>query len=303
MVINKNYPKKPNEFVCESCNFITCNKKDYSRHVVTKKHIINTNQCFSIEKPEKTPYQCICGKIYKENSGLWRHKKVCKFDDKNENNTIIKKSDDNNKLIEYLMKENKEIKEMIFEIVKNGITNNNNTTNNNTTNNISHTNSHNKAFNLNFFLNETCKNAMNITDFVDSIKLQLTDLMEVGELGYVEGISKIIVKNLNNLDETIRPVHCTDKKRETMYVKDEGEWSKEDDNKTKLKKAINKVADKNIRLLPQFREKYPEYNNSSSKISDKYEKMVIEVMETDNDKKEKIIHNISKCVGIDKVSV
>jgi hypothetical protein len=216
----------------------------------------------------------------------------------NHNNTIIEKTDDKNeKLIEYLMKENKEIKEMILEIVKNGITNTN--TNNNT--NHSHnttTNSHNKAFNLNFFLNETCKNAMNITDFVDSIKLQLADLMEVGELGYVEGISKIIVKNLNNLDETIRPVHCTDKKRETMYVKDQGEWSKEDDNKTRLKKAINKVADKNIRLLPQFREKYPEYRNSSSKISDVHDKLVIEVMETDNDKKEKIIKNISKATII-----
>jgi hypothetical protein len=191
------------------------------------------------------------------------------------------------------MKENKEIKEMILEIVKNGITNNsNNTTNNN------HTNSHNKAFNLNFFLNETCKNAMNITDFVDSIKLQLSDLMEVGELGYVEGISKIIVKNLNNLDETIRPVHCTDKKRETMYVKDQGQWSKEDDNKTKLKRAINKVADKNIMLLPRFREKYPEYRNSASKISDVHDKLVIEVMETDDGKKEKIIKNISKATTI-----
>ena len=102
------------------------------------------------------------------------------------------------------------------------------------------------------------------------------------------------MKNLNNLDETVRPVHCTDKKRETMYVKDQGEWAKEDDNKSRLKKAINKIADKNIKLLPQFREKYPEYGNSYSKISDVYNKMVIEVMETDNDKKEKIIKNISK---------
>jgi len=290
MEINGDYPKKPNTFVCEKCDFITCNKKDYSRHIVTRKHIINHSQCFSIEKPQKNPYKCICGKIYKENSGLWRHKKVCDFDEKNEN-TIS--HDKNEKLIEYLMKENKEIKEMILEIVKNGITNTNTNHSHNTT-----TNSHNKAFNLNFFLNETCKNAMNITDFVDSIKLQLTDLMEVGELGYVEGISKIIVKNLNNLDETIRPVHCTDKKRETMYVKDQGEWSKEDDNKTRLKKAINKVADKNIRLLPQFREKYPEYRNASSKISDVHDKLVIEVMETDNDKKEKIIKNISKATTI-----
>ena len=139
---------------------------------------------------------------------------------------------------------------------------------------------------------------MNITDFVDSIKLQLNDLMEVGELGYVEGISKIIVKNLNNLDETERPIHCTDKKRETMYVKDQGEWNKEDDNKSKLKKAITKVADKNIRLLPQFREKYPEYKNSSSKISDKYDKMVVEAMTLDEDKNEKIIKNISKVTTI-----
>ena len=124
MEINEIYPKKPKDFFCKNCNFITYNKKDYSRHIVTKKHIVNTNQCFSIEKPEKTPYKCICGKIYKENSGLWRHKKVCKFDE-NENNTLIEKSDDkNDKLIEYLMKENKEIKEMILEIVKNGITNN-----------------------------------------------------------------------------------------------------------------------------------------------------------------------------------
>jgi len=171
-------------------------------------------------------------------------------------------------------------------------------TNNNNTNNTTHTNSHNKAFNLNFFLNETCKNAMNITDFVDSIKLQLSDLMEVGELGYVEGISKIIVKNLNNLDETVRPIHCTDKKRETMYIKDQGEWNKEDDKKTNLKRAITKIADKNILLLPIFREKYPDYKNSSSKISDVHDKLVIEIMETDDIKKDKIVHNISKVTTI-----
>ena len=295
MEINNFYPKKPSNFVCEFCHFNTFNKKDYTRHLVTKKHIINTSQYISIGKTQKNLYECICGKIYKENSGLWRHKKVCKFDNKIEENNTSNNHNKNDALIEYLMKENKEIKEMILEIVKNGI----NTTNNshNTTNNT-YTNSHNKAFNLNFFLNETCKNAMNITDFVDSIKLQLSDLMEVGELGYVEGISKIIVKNLNSLDETIRPVHCTDKKRETMYIKDQGEWNKEDGNKTNLKKAVTKIAGKNIRLLPEFREKYSEYKNSSSKTSDKYDKMVLEVMTTDDEKKEKIIKNISKVTTI-----
>jgi len=178
----------------------------------------------------------------------------------------------------------------MVKLTENGIVTNNNT--------ITQTNSHNKAFNLNFFLNETCKNAMNITDFVDSIKLQLSDLVDVGELGYVEGISKIIVKNLNNLNETERPIHCTDKKRETMYIKDEGEWNKEDEKKSKLKKAIIKIADKNIKLLPAFREKYPEYRNSSSKVSDRYDKMVIEVMTTDDGKNEKIIKNISKATTI-----
>jgi hypothetical protein len=142
---------------------------------------------------------------------------------------------------------------------------------------------------------------MNITDFVDSIKLQLSDLMVLGELGYIEGISKIIVKNLNNLDETIRPIHCTDKKRETMYIKDEGQWEKEDDNKTKLKKAVKRVANKNIKLLPQFRETYPEYNNSSARISDTHDKIVIEAMTSDLDKDDKIIKNISNVTTISKL--
>ena len=294
--LEKNLPK----YYCEFCDFKCSQKCDWNRHILRPKHVSNvTGNELETKKLEKT-FSCVCGKQFKTNSGLWKHQGKCNCTP-NQNNTIIEKSDDkNDKLIEYLMKENSElrkeqtdIKQLILELVKNGITNTNTNHSHNT-----HTNSHNKAFNLNFFLNETCKNAMNITDFVDSIKLQLTDLMEVGELGYVEGISKIIVKNLNNLDETIRPVHCTDKKRETMYVKDQGEWSKEDDNKTRLKKAINKVADKNIRLLPQFREKYPEYRNASSKISDVHDKLVIEVMETDNDKKEKIIKNISKATTI-----
>jgi hypothetical protein len=281
--LEKNFPK----YLCEICNFKCYQKCDWDRHTMRPKHISNVSgNSKEIKKLEKT-FLCICGKQFKTNSGLWKHQSKSNC---TSNKNIENPEDKNNKLIEYLMKENKEIKEMILEIVKNGVTNTNNS------HNI--TNSNNKAFNLNFFLNETCKNAMNITDFVDSIKLQLSDLMEVGELGYVEGISKIIVKNLNNLDETIRPVHCTDKKRETMYVKDQGEWSKEDENKTRLKKIINKVADKNIRLLPQFRQKYPEYRNSASKISDVHDKLVIEVMETDDSKKDKIIKNISKATTI-----
>lgn len=201
---------------------------------------------------------------------------------------------DKDELIMTLLKQNAELikgqQDIILKLTENGI--------NNTINTTTHTNSHNKAFNLNFFLNETCKNAMNITDFVDSIKLQLSDLMDIGEIGYVDGLSKIIVNNLNQLDETERPIHCTDKKRETMYIKDDGQWTKEDEEKKVLTKAIKSIANKNIRLLPLFREKYPEYSNSASRISDKYDKMVIEVMETDPVKHEKIIKNISKATVI-----
>jgi hypothetical protein len=141
-------------------------------------------------------------------------------------------------------------------------------------------------------------------DFVESIKLQLSDLEKVGEVGYTQGISNIITTNLKALDVTQRPVHCTDKKRETMYIKDDDKWEKEDDHNSKLRKVIRRVANKNIKLLPVFREKYPEYNNSSSKISDKYDKIALEAMggslNNENDKEEKIIHNISKCVIIDK---
>ena len=145
---------------------------------------------------------------------------------------------------------------------------------------------------------------MNIIDFVDSIKLQLSDLENVGKLGYVEGISNIIVKNLNDLDVTERPIHCTDKKRETIYIKDEDKWEKEDEEKKKIKKVIKNVANKNIRLLQKFKEVHPDCGKSASKFSDQYNKLVIEAMggsgDNDLEKEEKIIQRISKNVTIDK---
>jgi len=302
--LSQNIAKK---YCCKLCNYNTCYSKDFKKHLITKKHVDSLGTPMELPGTPMETHKVliceICNKTFKSKSGLWKHKnKAChcesfesKEEMKEEMKEEIKEEVTDKQVIMMLLKQNSDlikeqtdIKNLILEIVKNG-------THNTTT---THTNSHNKAFNLNFFLNETCKNAMNITEFVDSIKLQLSDLMELGELGYVEGISKIIVKNLNNLDESVRPVHCTDKKRETMYIKDQGQWEKEDGNKTKLKKAINKIADKNIKLLPQFREKYPDYGNSYSKISDVYNKMVIEVMETEDDKKEKIIKNISKATTI-----
>jgi hypothetical protein len=174
--------------------------------------------------------------------------------------------------------------------------------NNNITNSIN--NSHNKTFNLNVFLNETCKDAMNITDFVDSIKLQLSDLESVGELGYVEGISNIIVRNLKQLDITKRPVHCTDKKREIIYIKDEDKWEKEDNKKKRMHKIIKRVADKNARLLPKFKQAHPDCIKAASPFSDQYNKIIIESMggsgDNDYEKEEKIIKKITKQVILEK---
>jgi hypothetical protein len=194
-----------------------------------------------------------------------------------------------------LLKQNSQLIEQNNEMAKNSQTTNSHNNNN--------THSHNKTFNLQFFLNETCKDAMNITDFVDSIKLQLSDLIKVGEIGYVEGISNIITKNLNALDVTQRPVHCTDKKREVLYVKDENKWEKEDEDKNKIRKVIKKVMIKNQRLLPEYKEKYPDYNKASSKISDQYNTIIVESMggrgDNDLEKEDKIIKNITKVTTID----
>jgi len=288
-------PKISAKFICEKCDYKCSKQSEYNKHILTNKHKILHNPTLNptSEISEKI-YECNCGKIYKHSSTLYTHKKKCTSTNETENND----TDNNNneikelkELMKYLMKENSELKTMMFEVIKNG-------THNNTTN------SHNKSFNLQFFLNETCKDAMNIMDFVDSIKIQLSDLENVGKLGYVDGISNIIAKNLNSLDETKRPVHCTDTKREVMYVKDEDKWEKEEDNKPKIRKLIKHVAHKNTKLLKDYKTKYPGCEKSESKYSDKYDKLIIEAFggKGDNDdvKEDKIIKNILKEIKIEK---
>jgi hypothetical protein len=290
-------------FCCEKCNIKTNNKKDYTKHLSTAKHMklttVNTqltNLSQNVIKDEI--FKCDnCKKEYKSRVGLWKHKNKCNLIEENVN---IEKEPNNynevqelKEIMKYLMKENTDMKSMMMEVIKKDTYNNCNNT----------TNSHNKAFNLNFFLNETCKDAMNIMDFVESIKLQVSDLESVGELGYIEGISNIIVKNLNALDVTQRPVHCTDKKRETIYIKDDDKWEKDEERK-KMHKMIKKVADKNARLLPKFTEKYPDYKNYYSKTSDIYSKIIVESMggsgDNDYEKEEKIIKNIAKNIVVEK---
>ena len=303
MFSNEIKPKLSFSFYCENCDYGTSKKSSYDNHLVSAKHLK------SMVSNEIMPKLCSefictnCSKKYKDNSGLWRHKKKCVEKEKEiESNELNEQNEQNDsvELIKYLMKENSEFKQMIIEQNKQMIEMSKNTGTYNTT----HTNSHNKSFNLNFFLNETCKDAMNIMDFVDSIKLQLCDLENVGKLGYVDGISKIIVQNLNSLDETKRPVHCTDSKREVMYVKDEDKWEKENENKQKMRKVIKHVTHKNSKLLKEFKTKHPGCEKSESKYSDKYDKLIIEAMggkgDNDVEKEDKIIKNIAKNVTIDK---
>jgi hypothetical protein len=281
-------------FRCSICDYNTSKKSSYMKHLSTDKHKNKENGSKMVENDSEkllkvAHYECECGKIYKYDSGYYRHKKKC-------SETTIKYSDEisDKELILMLLKQNSQLIEQNAELTKNGINNTNH----------SHNNSHNKTFNLQFFLNETCKDAMNIMDFVDSITLQLSDLESVGKLGYVEGISNIITNKLKALDVTQRPVHCADKKREILYVKDEDKWEKEDESKNKIRKAIKKVATKNQILLPKFKEAYPDCNKASSKYSDQYNKIIVESCggsgDNDREKEDKIIKNIAKNVTIDK---
>jgi hypothetical protein len=289
-------PKVASKFYCYICHYNTSKKSSYDKHLSTDKHKNNENDSkMVVEDSEKSPkvakYECECGKIYKYDSGYYRHKKNCLGE-----NVIIDNNEPTDKeLILMLIKQNSQLIQQNSDLVKNG-------THNTTISN--NTNSHNKTFNMQFFLNETCKDAMNIMDFVNSIKIQLCDLENVGKVGFVDGISSIIVKNLNLLDETKRPVHCADTKREVMYVKDENKWEKEDEDKKKIRKMIKYVTHKNTKLMKEFREKYPGCEKSESKYSNSYDKLIIEAFggkgDNDEEKENKIIRKISKATTIDK---
>ena len=311
---HKQIPKNPVIFTCDKCCFVTRSKKDYNRHLMTRKHIKETSgnaiypPLFACDK---------CSKSFNTRSGLWKHRNKCK-DVAHEQPTMPREQIDSSLVIE-LLKQNQEFKEMmmdqhkkmtnqqqkmveqqdtIIELSKNT----GNTTNNNTIHNTTN------KFNLNLFLNETCKDAINLNDFIQSIELTLDDFVKTGELGYVKGISNIMLERIRDMEPHVRPIHCTDLKRETVYIKDSDKWSKEDETKTHLRKAVKIVANKNKNQVHSWIAENPQYDVLDTPECDKffeYSKVSLggygkeEGERYDN----KIISNVLKEVILDKENI
>ena len=288
-------PENADEYSCEKCAFKCSKKSNYDKHLLTRKH---QNNDISLQEKMPKKFACICGKEYSHRQGLYTHKKTCLFVDSNQQ--INEKGELTNltSMVIELMKSNTELQKQMLEVCKIG---NNNTiiANNNSNNN-------NKTFNLQFFLNEQCKDAMNIKEFANSFELQLSDLESVGELGYVNGITKIMLDKLNSMDIYKRPIHCSDVKREILYVKDEDKWEKEQRSNPKLRDAIKTVSFKNMKLAVLWSDTYPESKNNESRLNDVYMKLIIqstggsgEISDSEN----KIIRRIAKEIFIDKNSI
>ena len=323
---SENMLKTCHRFYCKKCDYGTSKKSSYDNHLLTAKHQKTTTNNHIM--PSQTVYICSeCDKNFNDRAGLWRHKKKCyknQSDNKSndENNISILEIDSNSKydsdsdsdsdsdkepsskdiikMMKMQMIENQEIRGLIIELLKKE------TINNQINNNINNCN--NKSFNMNFFLNEQCKDALNINEFVDSIKMQLSDLEEFAHLGYADGVSNIFVKGINALEVHLRPIHCSDTKREVLYIKNNNEWIKETDDKSLIKSAIKRVAFKNIRQINDWVKENPTCKDPTTKKYDQYNQIVMNAMSgvTEEEQKnniEKIVRNVTKAVAIDKYTL
>ena len=267
-------PKIPKKFSCKKCDYICCNKKDFNKHLNTAKHKNLLNRTISNTlNPQKSPkYICECGKEYKARSSLWYHKKKCMYDNAvnnsivktNDNSTILNLISQNNELMNLLVVQKEETKELIEQNKKMQQTiqeivpriGNHNTTNNNN-------------FNLQVFLNEDCKEAINFSEFIENIKITFEDLEHQAQVGYINGVSKLFIENLRDLGTHKRPIHCTDKKRKTLYIKENNEWDKEGSQNT-LEKGIREVSRKGLECLTKEKqENQEEYKDIESDFSQK----------------------------------
>jgi hypothetical protein len=299
--------KSIDNFVCNNCKYITQHKSNFVKHCSTAKHIQRT-------KDDKivSDYICSCGKIFKYRQGLHKHKNKCS-PDQNKNiivenppidtSLIIKLIQQNENLqnllvqqaTEYAQKQSEQVQkqsELMNKLIErepmNNITNNNNTTNNV------------QKFNLNFFLNETCKDAMTIQEFLDSIRITFEDLLLIGNTGFVNGVSDILIKQLRDLDVSKRPIHCTDSKRDTIYLKENAAWNKDDKDKTKLKQILEKIEYRNVVALRDWCNENPDARVNNTPNNLLKDKIYFQTLQGDDKTRDKIIKNISKEVMVDK---
>jgi hypothetical protein len=285
MFSNNYLPKFCSKFYCNNCDYGTSKKSSYNDHLLSAKHQKSINGNDNSAKFCQDYICKKCDKKYKDNSGLWRHKKKCSLDKAE----VIGSDVVTNEMVMKLINQNAELQKMLIEQSKESKIIMNNTNN----------------FNLNVFLNEKCKDALNLVDFVEGLKVELKDLEETARLGYTEGVSRIFINGLNELEVCKRPIHCSDAKRETLYIKDDNEWAKEDQDKSHLSKAIKRVSNKNIKQIFEWQKKYPEYNDPESKQSDRYMEMICNTMSGSSKEEQlqninKIMKNISKETVIDK---
>jgi len=288
-MITEKEQKSSNDFCCKNCNYLTSRKSQYERHISTGKHKrLQNNDAGTILNKK---YICDCGREYKYRQGLYNHRKSCKGEKKetaiieNEENVdyksmffeIIKK---NNEFQDLLMKQSQQISELIPK-VGNTINSNNK-----------------QKFNINVFLNEKCKDAISMDEFIDKIEVSMKNLLTTKEKGQVYGISNIIMENMNKLSLYERPLHCTDKKRETLYVKN-NEWEK-DDSKEHINKALKKIESKQLKNLNVWLETHPNYMNNPVE-QEEFAQLMSECGKSIDDGREKIIKKLCDNVYIEKV--
>jgi hypothetical protein len=320
MKIEPKRAKKEPTLVCILCDFKCCKPSSMNRHLSTDKHKHHANGNDGnvlLNKKSTEKYDCICGKKYNTYCGLWKHSKTCvsnkvvissdivsintTHDTPSENMIVPKYEHDISQLTNLVIdvvKNNSDFQKQMLEMCKNMQSTIISNTNCNNNNNVSTTNN----FNLQVFLNEYCKDAMNISEFIESFDLQISDLENVGRLGYIEGMSNIIISKINNLEVNKRPIHCSDLKREIIYIKDDDVWNREDANNTKFRKVISKVTRKNIGMLSDWRNKYPDCMDIESDYNEIYLKLIKEAMGPDDsaDNENRIMKKVVKHLVIDK---
>jgi len=307
------------KYVCDTCHIKCSRESEWKRHIVTRKHLAkvdgkngNTLELKNFTTPKLEHICAKCTKIYQTSSGLWKHSRTCNEEKEIVSEPVASHDAANNEIILALIKENSDFKTLLMEMMKSVVQSNASIQNQilevcksnqqQSLTNIINNNNNNKTttFNMQFFLNETCKDAMNLKDFVDSIQLTLADFQMVGEKGIIDGLSNILIKSLRATELNMRPIHCSDAKREVMYVKDNDKWEKDGPKNDKLRHVVKNVEHKNIRLLVDYCKEHPDFMDPESPGNDEYLRMSSVATSGTDDHLDKIITKLAKEVVVDK---